>query len=346
MRSCPSCGGDVPEVQGADEQACPACGTRFAAGGPGAGAARSRGASPAGIEAGALVGRTLSAWASNLPQLALHWAPAALASAAATFLFVASYGERFEAVQRAPEAVPPAQLLEILGALTGISLVQGFVTMFFLGGTVVLARAIREGAPVRATAAWGQAFRRFAPLAGTSVVVWTLVVLGLYLLVVPALVVVHLLLLAVPAAADGRGVGAALREGRRLVRDQGSLGFTAAVVGIWIGVLIWNAIVTGIAGVLVGGSDVALIAIGGVVELVFGPVLPLYVAFAYLDARAADEGEVPVDGGEAEEVGRADDGWRTVRCGACGAVVAVGPDDGDRVRCPTCDRTLRVPPAA
>lgn len=298
------------------------------------------------LSPGATLKRTLGAWSDHLPTLLLFWALPAAASTITRAGILVLHGDAFQAyVQGLQDVVAGGDPSSVTGPATTLApwlLLDAVVTLLFFGAIHALARELARGDDPGPLAGLRVAGTRLLPILATGVLFSLAVGVGAVLLVLPGLVALHWFLLALPASGAGASPLAAFRRSRRLVREHGSLGFPALVLGIWF-------LVDSIA---VGAGDLFAAAVGvtsqslpavlatGLAEWIVAPILPLFVATYHVHLEAADQ-RIQEASTSREEAGAADEAGRDDvvigRCPDCGAFV---PDDrsGEHPTCPTCGR--------
>src|SRR5580693_503546 len=192
-------------------------------------------------------------------------------------------------------AVVAVARLVLTGGAAGLVSVVGLVAGTFYQGMVVeLVGDVQDG---RRDSSVGQLFRGVAPvvlpLIGLSILLGIGVGIGLILVIVPGLFLMTIWSVAAPSLViERKGVFAAFRRSRELVRGHGWQVFGVILVVFGIGIVI--AIV---AAILASGLGTGGVAIGQwILDVVLAPFTSLISAVLYFSLRRLHgESTTPVD---------------------------------------------------
>ena len=333
MERCERCGRDFPAVLGADTQVCPHCGHE---GGARAVASAPAGEAPRADPAGAAA-HAFRLFAARWPAFLAAWAPAALVGAlayAAVEAYAASAG-----LPADPFAMTTGERMRWLGIALPLLLVAQVVNL--ASWCLVAARAMDAERP--GAEALRAALRRPGALLALGALLTTAYLVGLMLLVVPFLVFFHWFLHAPAALAQepGRGVGGALEASRRFARERRTMGFTALVLFVGLGVFVAGVVLHSLAAAALAAAGLdhplAIAALGPLAAWPLAPLLPLLPAsFWLLAARAPEAAPVRAGAPAAER-------FRTTKCPGCGTLVPyTATGQPVEVACPVCGRSGRV----
>lgn len=330
MLTCPRCGRDFPQVEGARTQVCPHCGHEGDS--PAAThAAPSVRADPAGATA-----HGFRFFRRHYGRLLLLWTPTVLVDILGT-IALAAYAAS-AGIPEDPLQMTTSDRMRYLGVALPL-----FLAMY----TVQLALWAHVGAFVLresgAAPAEAPSPRRLLPASLALGLVLTLAYLaGFMLLIVPFLVFFHWFLYAPVALAEKpRRISQAFDASRAFARERRTLGFTALVLLVWLGAALASV---ALAALLLAAAEAAgvsavllLAAIGPLAAWPFMPLVAVLPASYWaLAGREPEAAPVRPDAPAAER-------FRTTKCPACGTLIpytATGqPVD---VACPVCGRAGRV----
>lgn len=323
MRTCPSCGKEFAEVQGASEQSCPHCG--FIVPTPSAVAPSVE--PPAGpVDAFGAAAHAVRLWLRHPLALLALWLPVVLANGAVSIMLVL-YAES-TGIPTDPFAMNDPQRLRYLGValpLAGVAFAIELAAWGAVAAFVARKESTASGAPLSA-----------ATLLGLGFLLTFAYVAGFALLVVPFFIFFHWFLHAPAAAGDGATLTRALERSRVFARERRTYGFTALVLLVWVAIWLIELVLAngfasflGLFGVPAGYAD----ALGPVLAAwPLAPLIPLFpAAYWSLAKRAAPDADPPAPNAPAAER------FRTTKCPKCATLVpytATGqPVD---ITCPVC----------
>lgn len=193
-----------------------------------------------------------------------------------------------------------AQLAFTGGTLALVSLVSLVLATFYQGMVVELVADIQDG---RRDSSVGRLFRSvtpiWLPLIGLAILLGIAVTIGFVLLIVPGVYLMTIWAVAAPALViERRGIGAAFRRSRELVRGHGW-----PVLGVIVLVVLLALLASVVVGILANGlGNGGVAAVQWAADVIVSPFTALVGAVMYFSLRrlhgeasasTPDGGEVP-----------------------------------------------------